>query len=69
MTSLTEGGTEVIPGNRAELVQRACVAARGRGNQNNRMTCFVLTTLQAYPRHLAFWSVRKLSLELGHQRP
>jgi len=39
MTSLTEGGTAVVPGNRAELVQRACVAARGRGNQNNRMTC------------------------------
>ncbi len=24
--------------------------------------------LRAYPRHLAFWSVRKLALELGHQR-
>ncbi len=31
MTSLTEGGSEVVPGNRAGLLQRACAAARGRG--------------------------------------
>ena len=33
-------------------------AARGRVEHS---------TLQTHPRHLAFWSVRKLSLELGHQ--
>lgn len=40
MMSLTEGGTEVVPENRAELVQRACATARGRGDEKRRISQF-----------------------------
>jgi hypothetical protein len=35
MTSLTEGGTEVVPQNRAELVQRAFAGARTRQSEQS----------------------------------